>query len=106
MMYLTNNHNIYTMLDLQYMHNITIMPVSEAVVSRLSWIPIIYRNDQDWPDIADQMRSIFDRPIQEVDPSTHIQLDIGDRLYIPILQYDPDVRDRRVVHFIEVRVDV
>jgi len=105
MMYLTNNHDVLEMLDLRYMHNIGIMPVSEAVVDRMSWVPMIYE-DPDWPDIADQMRSIFERPIQEVDSSTCIRLEVGDRLYIPSLEYDPYARDEKVIRFIEVRIDV
>lgn len=108
MYYLTNDHDIINMIDLRYMHNISVMPVSEAVVNRMSWVPMIYGNksDPEWPDVADQMQAIFGRPIQEVDPSTQIFLDVGDRLYIPIRQYDPDARDEMVIRFIEVRIDV
>ena len=93
------------MLDHRYMHNIGIMPISEAVVNRMSWIPMIYK-DPEWPDIVDQMESIFERPIQEVDPSTRIRLEVGDRLYIPSLEYNPYTHDQKVIRFIEVRIDV
>ena len=105
MMYLTNNHDILSMIDTQYMHNISTMPVSQAVVDRMSWIPMIYE-DKEWPDISEQMESIFGRPIYRLSPSVQIRLEIGDRLFIPIRQYDPDARDKLIITFTEVRIDV
>lgn len=105
MIYLTNNHDFLSMIDTQYMHNISTMPVSQAVVNRMAWVPMIY-DDPEWSDINNQMESIFERPVHKLDPSTQIRLEIGDRLFIPIRQYNPDARDELVITFTEVRIDV
>lgn len=104
MTYLTNDHNIIDMLDVRYMHNVTLLPVSEAVVNRISWIPMIYK-DEEWPDILDQMRSIFERPMQEVDPSVKFDLQVGDRIYIPVRRWS-DNTNSLVIKFVEVQIDV
>lgn len=105
MMYLTNNHDVLDMLDVRYMHNVSMTPVSQAVVNRMSWIPMIYKDDEEWPDIANQMRSIFERPIQELDRSTKLELQVGDRLYIPVKRWS-ETANSMIIRFVEVQIDV